>query len=170
MDEAGLMSKSAKGLGRSAKPRTMANLVISTSRRKLILPSSVSDTQKTLSQFEKKCRTELQAKNYGVWKLLQRERGKITPEMCQCVFLAWKKRCRTVAQERFRDLMGLIPIRASSVGPNLRPTLNANSCGENCWGVILETTTLAAKRRHVFPTAMGLIPPVFFFNAVKDAP
>lgn len=34
----------------------------------------------------------------GFWKLLNAEWWKITPEMCQGVFLAWKKRCRTVAQ------------------------------------------------------------------------
>ncbi|OXA46652.1 Transposable element Tcb1 transposase [Folsomia candida] len=34
----------------------------------------------------------------GFWELLKAEWRKITPEMCQGVFSAWKKRCRTVAQ------------------------------------------------------------------------
>ncbi len=34
----------------------------------------------------------------GRWKLVNGECRKITPEMCQVVFSAWNKSCRTVAQ------------------------------------------------------------------------
>ncbi|OXA41065.1 hypothetical protein Fcan01_23932 [Folsomia candida] len=111
----------------NSTPQTTTKLMYITKKRPITLPHIPSDTKKTLRSGEaqklskntlihvkspnispmdffgfghlkQKMFNKYPSTKNGFWKLLQDEWRKITPEMCQGVFSAWKKRCRTVAQ------------------------------------------------------------------------